>query len=134
MVPAGSGKPLSGSEDTVSSTSPGLALTVSTAPLYVPVGTMTLPRISPSWSSCSRFTNGACDGAVHTVTFAPPPCGTIAMLNTLTPIVAQSSEDASLSNNGTAAWVCAADVDMGSDPLPPPHAARVAAIPVKSAQ
>src|SRR6266403_998179 len=99
-VPAAIGKPLSGFAPTVSSRSPGLALMVSSAPVYVPTGTLTLPRISPSWSSCSRFTHGAGLGADHTVTALPPPCGTSAMLSSFTPIVAQSSEDASLIVSG----------------------------------
>jgi hypothetical protein len=44
------------------------------------------------------LTVGAVAGAVYTVTSLPPPCGTSAMDRTLTPIVAQSSLDESLSS------------------------------------
>src|SRR5579883_130793 len=38
---------------------------------------------------------GAGEGAVNTVTAGPPPCGFREMLNTFTPITAQSSVEAS---------------------------------------
>src|SRR5271168_3889968 len=41
---------------------------------------------------------GTVAGAVYTVTLEPPPCGTSAIDRTLTPIVAQSSVDASLNS------------------------------------
>jgi hypothetical protein len=70
---------------------------------------------------------GAGDGAVYTTTLPPPPWGTNAMDRTLTPIVAQSSVDASLKRSGTLAlW----GVEIvGTEPLPepPPQAASTAA-------
>jgi hypothetical protein len=62
------------------------------------------------------------------VTGAPPPCGTSAMLSTLTPITAQSSVDASLINTDMVAF-CGVVVEEvpDVDPEPPPHAARVSA-------
>ena len=57
------------------------------------------------------------------------------MLSTLTPIVAQSSEDASLSASGVA--TCEMPWDeftvLEPPPPPPPHAVSVAARPVTSA-
>src|SRR5665213_2255521 len=74
--------------------------------------------------------NGAGEGAVYTVTLAPPPCGTRAMLSTLTPMVAQSSEEASLIAIGTLAVVPSApDVEpmRAEEPEePPPQAVSVA--------
>src|SRR5215471_1362879 len=76
--------------------------------------------ISPSWSSCSRLMTGAGDDAVYTVTFAPPPCGMSAMLRTFTPIVAQSSDDASLTKIETVPFWGVCVMDEEPDP-PPPH-------------
>src|SRR5712671_1398100 len=129
-VPAATAKPLSGFAPTVSSRSPGLALMVSSAPVYVPTGTLTLPRISPSWSSCSRFTYGAGLGADHTVAALPPPCGTSAMLSSFTPIVAQSSEDASLIVSGMVP-----DIGVGVAVVEPepPQPLTAAVRPIRSA-
>src|SRR5438876_2883404 len=103
--PGCAAKPASGSAAAVSSTSPELPLTVSTAPVYVPTGTETLARSSAISSSSARLIMGAGVGAVYTVTLPPPPCGTNAIDRTLTPMVAQSSVDASLTNIDTLA-VC----------------------------
>src|SRR5579863_2022855 len=67
---------------------------------------------------------GAGEGAVYTVTLLPPPCGTSAMERTLTPIVAQSSLEASLTSMETFA-LCGAEGGGLMPPLdpPPPHAA-----------
>ncbi len=48
------------------------------------------------------------------LTLLPPPCGISAMLNTFTPMVAQSSEDASLIIIGIALAVC----EAGACPMP----------------
>src|SRR5450755_3381787 len=71
---------------------------------------------------------GAGDGAVYTVTLLPPPCGTSAMERILTPIVAQSSLEASLTSIGTVA-LCGAElggVFIEAPEPPPPHAASSA--------
>jgi len=62
------------------------------------------------------------------VTFAPPLCGTSAIDRIFTPIVAQSSEDASLTSTATFA-LCGADPcgAVIEEPEPPPHAARIEA-------
>src|ERR1700723_255797 len=89
---------------------------------------MTLPRISAIWSSSARLTVGAGEGAVYTVTLPPPPCGTKAMERTFTPMVAQSSVEASLMSIETFA-LCGAEVGGFIEPPlepPPPHAASTA--------
>jgi hypothetical protein len=67
-------------------------------------------------------------GAEYTVTLLPPPCGMSAIDMILTPMVAQSSDEASLTITASFA-VCGVEVDVLvveppelSDP--PPHADR----------
>src|SRR5271169_6101227 len=74
---------------------------------------------------------GTVEGAVYTVTLLPPPCGISAMDRTLTPIVAQSSVDASLSIvDKLPVCDCGIVGLVGATPLepPPPQAASSAAI------
>jgi len=52
------------------------------------------------------------------VTGLPSPWGVNEILNTLTPMVAQSSDDASLTTNGTFA-VCVPPADTAELPVPP---------------
>jgi hypothetical protein len=64
----------------------------------------------------------------NTVTAAPPPWGFTAIDRTFTPIVAQSSEEASLSKIGVLTLCGVTGAVDGDPPLPPlPHAARLAA-------
>ena len=72
---------------------------------------------------------GAGVGAVYTVTLPPPPCGTSAIDSTLTPMVAQSSDDASLNSIETLP-LCGVELSVLLEPPlepPPPHAASSAA-------
>ena len=80
-------------------------------------------------------------GAVYTVTLAPPPCGMSAIDMILTPMVAQSSEEASLTITARfAVCVGVEDVVLTAEPPelsepPPPHAASsVAAMASESAR
>ena len=68
---------------------------------------------------------GAGVGAVYTVTGAPPPCGTSAMLSTLTPMTAQSSLEASLTMTAIVALGGGGLEATEVDPVPPPQAARL---------
>src|SRR5580700_8013533 len=82
--------------------------------------------------------NGAGEGAVYTVTLVPPPCGTRAILSTLTPMVAQSSEDASLITIGTLAvvpWDPDVELNRLEEPEePPPQAVSVATMAPQTAK
>ena len=94
---AATGKPLSGFAATVSSTSPGLALRREHRAGVGAGRHARRCRESPPAGRAARGSHRAPGiGALHTVTLLPPPCGTSAMLSTRTPIVAQSSEEASL--------------------------------------
>src|SRR5580700_6090705 len=70
---------------------------------------------------------GGVAGAVYTVTLLPPPCGTNAMDSTLTPIVAQSSLDASVISIDTLAVCGVTGEGAMLEPPPPPQAAISAA-------
>jgi hypothetical protein len=74
---------------------------------------------------------GAGVGAVYTVTAAPPPCGVSEMDITLTPTVAQSSDEASLISTCILADCVVSDGVLL--PPPPPQAARVAIMTALSA-
>src|SRR6266480_673295 len=78
---------------------------------------------------------GAGVGAVYTVTGAPPPCGVREMPRILTPMVAQSSEEASLTTRGTLPDGTAGGGEVVTElaPEPPPQAVSVTARPVVSA-
>src|SRR5271166_1295493 len=80
-------------------------------------------------SSCTRFVGCTGEGAVYTGTLLPPPCGISAIDSTLTPIIDQSSVDASLNITATLAVCGVTGVDgfMLLPPEPPPHAAMSAA-------
>jgi hypothetical protein len=83
---------------------------------------------------------GAGLGAVHTVTALPPPCGTSAMLSNFTPMVAQSSEGASLTIRDmlAVAWVPEPEEPEALlpelPPPPPPQALRLAESAATTAQ
>src|SRR5579864_703163 len=70
-------------------------------------------------SSCTRFRVGAGEPAVQMVTLLPPPCGMSATLSSCTPIVAQSSDAASLTSNCILTLCCGGVVLVPAEPPPP---------------
>ena len=68
---------------------------------------------------------GAGLGAVYTVTLLPPPCGTSAIDRTFTPMVAQSSDEASLTI--TARFAVCVGVEVVVPTAEPPELSDTAA-------